>query len=72
MENFEKTHFLSRKFLLSMKEGETRMVGVSKCSYSSLKSTCSQLKSMGVGEWKVTKKFGAGGDFTRVTRTRIN
>ncbi len=57
MENrFEVKHFLTRKWLLSLEVNKPEMLPVASCSYHSLKSTCSQLKKDGVGEWKVSKK----------------
>lgn len=70
MKDFEKTTFLVRKYLLSMKPDEQRLISASKCKYSSLKSTCSQLKHEQAGEWRVTKKNGLGDSFTRVTRIK--
>lgn len=65
---FEKEHFFVRKWLLSMIEGEERVLPVSKCKYLNLRATCSQLKKMSKGEWRCSKK-GLDG-FTRVRRIR--
>lgn len=63
-------NFKCRKWLLSMYEGEERMLPVSKCLYKNLKTTTHQLKTMGLGEWLCTKKGGWGDSFTRVTRIK--
>ena len=65
---FETLHFQSRKFLLSMQAGESRMLPVYLCKYASIKSTAYQLKKMGRGEWKCTKKITERDVFTKVTR----
>lgn len=67
---FEQEHFLSRKWLLSMVEGEERLLPVRKCLYKNIKTTGAQLKKMGKGEWRFSKKGGIGDSFTRVTRVR--
>lgn len=63
---FEQTHLLVRKWLLSMTEGEERLLPMSKCKYENLKATCNQLKKIGKGEWKCSKKGLVGQ--TRVIR----
>ena len=67
---FEENKFLGRKWLLSFIDGEERLLPVSKCSYPNIKSTASQLKKMGLGEWKISKKGGIGDAFTRVIRIK--
>ena len=62
------SNFKSRKWLLSMYEGEERLLPVSKCLYKNIKTTTHQLKLMGFGEWQCSKK-GEVGDFaTRIKR----
>lgn len=68
MRNDDFFTFKSRKWLLSFAAGESRDIPVYVCKYNSIKSTCSQLKTMGAGEWRCTKKGGKGGVFTNVTR----
>ena len=63
---FETQHFLVRKWLLSFVEGEERLLPVTKLPYQNLKATCVQMKRIGKGEWKVSKK-GLDG-YTRVRR----
>lgn len=70
MNEFENVHFCVRKYLLSFFVGEERLLPVSKCKYANIKSNCSQLKAQGVGEWKVTKKFGGGDCYTRIIRVK--
>lgn len=63
MENFK-----SRKWLLSMFEGEERLLPASKATYRNIKTTTHQLKLMGLGEWTCSKK--RLGDYTRITRLK--
>lgn len=63
MENFK-----SRKWLLSMFEGEERLLPASKAKYRNIKTTTHQLKLMGLGEWSCSKK--RLGDFTRIQRLK--
>lgn len=63
MENFK-----SRKWLLSMFEGEERLLPASKAKYRNIKTTTHQLKLMGLGEWSCSKK--RFGDFTRIQRLK--
>ena len=65
---YEEVHFCSRKRLLDLAVGEEDNIPVASCSYNSIKSTCSQLKSMGLGKWKVSKKCLS--TQTRVTRVK--
>ncbi len=65
---FEDYHFLARKWLLSMIVGEERSLPVAQCSYASIRSTASQLKKMGVGEWRCSKKNSIS--HTKVLRIR--
>ena len=65
---FEVNHFLTQKWLLSMSQGEVRELPVGRCKYDSLKSTASQLKKKGLGEWKCSKKYTENSGLTRVTR----
>lgn len=65
---FEVKHFLSRKWLQSMAQGEERTLPEHKCSYTSIRCTCSQLKKMGRGVWKVSKKGNNG----KIRITRIS
>lgn len=60
--------FKSRKWLLSMFEGEERMLPVSKVTYRNIKTTTHQLKLMGLGEWSCSKKQSIG--YTRVIRVK--
>lgn len=64
------SQFKSRKWLLVMYDGEERLLPVSKCKYQSIKVTCNQLKKMGLGEWRCSKKGGIGDSYTRVTRIK--
>ena len=64
------SQFKSRKWLLGMYDGEERLLSVSKCKYQSIKVTCNQLKKMGLGEWRCSKKGGWGDSYTRVTRIK--
>ena len=64
------SQFKSRKWLLGMYDGEERLLPVSKCKYQSIKVTCNQLKKMGLGEWRCSKKGGSGDSYTRVTRIK--
>lgn len=64
------SQFKSRKWLQSMYDGEKRLLPVSKCKYQSIKVTCNQLKNMGLGEWRCSKKGGIGDSYTRVTRVK--
>lgn len=70
--NISKTNimetFQSRKWLLSMFEGEERILPASKAKYRNIKTTTHQLKLMGLGEWKVSKK--RLGDCTRIIRIK--
>lgn len=61
--------FLSRKWLLSMYEGEVRVLPASKCLYVNIKNTCHQLKQLGIGEWLCSKK-GMREGLTRITRVK--
>lgn len=63
MENFK-----SRKWLLSMFEGEERILPASKAKYRNIKTTTHQLKLMGLGEWSCSKK--RLGDCTRIRRLK--
>ena len=63
---FEEQHFLVRKWLLSMVEGEERLLPVSKMPYKNLKASCTQLHRIGRGKWSVSKKGLT--EFTRVRR----
>ena len=63
MENFK-----SRKWLLSMFEGEERLLPASKAKYRNIKTTTHQLKLMGSGEWSCSKK--RLGDYTRIQRLK--
>lgn len=63
MENFK-----SRKWLLSMFEGEERLLPASKAKYRNIKTTTHQLKLMGLGEWSCSKK--RLGDYTRIQRLK--
>lgn len=65
-----KQSFQVRKWLLSMFPEEVRLLQVSKCRYVNLKNTTHQLKLMGMGEWRCSKKGGIGDAYTRVTRIR--
>ena len=56
--------------MLGMYDGEERLLPVSKCKYQSIKVTCNQLKKMGLGEWRCSKKGGIGDSYTRVTRIK--
>lgn len=67
---FENYHFLSRKWLMSMVVGEERLLPVRQCKYDNIKSSAWQLKKMGLGEWRCSKKGGIGDSFTRVTRIK--
>ena len=58
-DEFVKKHFLVRKFLRAMTVGDRQYISNSKCSYSNLKTTTTQLKKMGDGQWRVTKKTKA-------------
>lgn len=60
--------FKSRKWLLSMFEGEERLLPTSKVKYQNIKATTCQLKCMGLGEWTCSKK--RLGDYTRITRLK--
>lgn len=51
-----KQTFQVRKWLLSMYEGEQRVLPVYKCKYVNLKNTTHQLKLMNLGEWSCSKK----------------
>lgn len=64
------SQFKSRKWLLGMYDGEERLLPVSKCKYQSIKVTCNQLKKIGLGEWRCSKKGGWGDSYTRVTRIK--
>lgn len=64
------SQFKSRKWLLGMYDGEERLLPVRKCKYQSIKVTCNQLKKMGFGEWRCSKKGGWGDSYTRVTRIK--
>ena len=64
------SQFKSRKWLLGMYDGEERLLPVSKCLYKNIKTTTHQLKSMGLGEWKCSKKGGIGDSHTRITRIK--
>ncbi len=64
--NFEKTHFRSGDWLMSMVVGEERLLPIAACSYKSIKSRASQLLKKGYGEWKITKKGCT--ECTKVTR----
>lgn len=70
--NISKTNimetFQSRKWLLSMFEGEERILPASKAKYRNIKTTTHQLKLMGLGEWGCSKK--RLGDYTRITRIK--
>lgn len=48
--------FQPRKYLLSMVSGEQRVLQNNVCKYATIKSTATQLKIAGFGEWKVSKK----------------
>lgn len=63
-------NFKSRKWLLDMFEGEIRLLPVSKCSYVNIKNTTHQLKQLGLGEWRCSKKGGIGDSYTRITRIK--
>lgn len=66
-----KASFQVRKWLLSMFDGEERLLPVSKCLYKNIKTTTHQLKKMGKGEWSCSKKCGIDdGGYTRVTRIK--
>lgn len=72
-DEFVKKHFLVRKFLRAMYVGERQYISNSKCSCSNLKVTATQLKKMGEGVWRVTKKTKALQGFSDgawVTRER--
>ena len=66
---YEKVQFKSRKWLLDFAVGESLTLPVASCSYGSIRSTCSQLKTLGMGEWKVSKKHCLSTE-TRVTRIK--
>ena len=72
-DEFVKKHFLVRKFLRAMTVGDRQYISNSKCSYSNLKATTTQLKKKGDGVWRVTKKTKALQGFSDgawVTRER--
>ncbi len=50
---FETVHFQTRKYLQSMVVGEKRELPARTCKYTSIKSTCTQLKKAGLGVWSV-------------------
>jgi hypothetical protein len=60
--------FMIRKWLLSMFEGEERILPASKMKYQNVKASTSQMKTLGYGEWKVSKK--RLGDYTRIIRIK--
>ena len=64
------SQFKSRKWLLSMYEGEVRNLPVSKCLYKNIKTTTHQLKLMGLGEWRCSKKGRIGDICTQITRVK--
>lgn len=64
------SQFKSRKWLQSMYDGEERLLPVSKCKYQSIKVTCNQLKNMGLGEWRCSRKGGIGDSYTRIIRIK--
>lgn len=65
-----KENFKARKWLLSMFDGEERLLPVSKCLYKNIKTTTHQLKMMGLGEWSCSKKGIIGDSHTRVKRIK--
>jgi hypothetical protein len=56
----------SRKWLLSMFEGEVRILPASVVKYKNIKTTAHQMKQMGLGVWSCSKR--KLGDYTIVTR----
>ncbi len=66
--NKEMEKFKSRKWLLSMFQGEVRLLPASKVQYKNIKTTTHQLKSMGLGIWTCSKK--RMGDYTCITRLK--
>ena len=72
-DEFVKKHFLVRRFLRAMYVGERQYISNSKCYCSNLNVTATQLKKMGEGVWRVTKKTKALQGFSDgawVTRER--
>ena len=55
-EEFVAKHFLVRKFLRKMAVGDRKYVPNGKCSYNNLTATTNQLKRLGEGVWRVSKK----------------
>lgn len=55
-----------RKWLLSMFDGEERILPASKMKYQNVKASTSQMKTLGYGVWKVRKQNGC----TRIQRLK--
>ena len=55
-EEFVAKHFLVRKFLRKMAVGDRKYVPNGKCTYNNLTATTNQLKRLGEGVWRVSKK----------------
>lgn len=55
-----------RKWLLSMFDGEERILPASKMKYQNVKASTSQMKTLGHGVWKVRKQNGC----TRIKRLK--
>lgn len=55
-EEFVTKHFLVRKFLRKMAVGDRKYVPNGKCTYNNLTATTNQLKRLGEGVWRVSKK----------------
>ena len=66
----EKRNFKARKWLLDMAVGYTRLLETSRCKYQNIKTTTHQLKLMGKGEWRCSKKCKFGDSYTLITRIR--
>jgi hypothetical protein len=55
-EEFVAKHFLVRKFLRKMAVGDRKYIPNGKCTYNNLTATTNQLKRLGEGVWRVSKK----------------
>ena len=55
-EEFVAKHFLVRKFLRKMAVWDRKYVPNGKCTYNNLTATTNQLKRLGEGVWRVSKK----------------
>ena len=53
---FMAKHFLVRKFLRKMAVGDRKYIPNGKCTYNNLTATTNQLKRLGEGVWRVSKK----------------